>query len=58
MLAGQAWVRQTPLVVMSQRILIAAQKWGVQAPIFVAAQASDEGLVASLLQAAQQLYKK
>ncbi len=58
MLAGQVWVRQTPLVVMSQRILIAAQKWGVQAPIFVAAQASDEGLVASLLQAAQQLYKK
>lgn len=58
MLEGQAWVRQTPLVVMSQRISIAAQKWGIQAPILVAAQASDEGLVASLLQAAQQIYKK
>jgi uroporphyrinogen-III synthase len=55
MLEGQAWVRQTPLVVMSQRILSAAQKLGVQAPIFVAPQASDEGLVAGLLQAAQQV---
>ncbi len=55
MLEGQAWLRQTPLVVMSHRIFTEAQKLGISAPIVVASQASDEGLLAGILQAANEL---
>ena len=51
MLKGQAWLYQTPLVVMSERIRSQARQLGVQAPIFVAPTASDEGLLMAMLQA-------
>ncbi|MDM8559427.1 uroporphyrinogen-III synthase [Candidatus Parabeggiatoa sp. HSG14] len=50
MLEGQSWLQKTPLVVMSERIKAEAQKLGVQAPIFVAETASDEGLLSGILQ--------
>jgi uroporphyrinogen-III synthase len=49
MLAGQTWVKNTPLVVMSERIAIKAKQWGINAPIFVATSASDEGLFNAVL---------
>lgn len=51
MLKGQTWVKNTPLVVMSQRIAIKAKQWGINAPIFIAASASDEGLFNAVLEA-------
>jgi uroporphyrinogen-III synthase len=48
MLEKQAWVRHTPLVVMSKRIRAEAEKLGIQAPIFVAPTASDEGLLMAI----------
>jgi len=51
MLAGQSWLYHTPLVVMSERIRAAAQEQGVQAPIFVAPTASDQGLLEAVRQA-------
>jgi uroporphyrinogen-III synthase len=51
MLEKQAWVRHTPLVVMSKRIRAEAEKLGIQAPIFVAPTASDEGLLRAIEQA-------
>ncbi|RKZ91977.1 MAG: uroporphyrinogen-III synthase [Candidatus Parabeggiatoa sp. nov. 1] len=52
MLDGQAWLRHTPLVVMSERVRSEAQKLGVSAPILVAPTASDEGLLSAVQQAA------
>jgi len=51
MLEGQSWLRHTPLVVMSTRIRAEAERFGVDAPIFVASAASDEGLLGAVLQA-------
>ncbi|MCK5525399.1 MAG: uroporphyrinogen-III synthase [Thiomargarita sp.] len=48
MLEKQAWVRHTPLVVLSKRIRAEAEKLGIQAPIFVAPTASDEGLLRAI----------
>ncbi len=53
MLEGQSWHKQVPLVVMSERIRSKALKLGVQASIFVASSASDEGLLAAIIQAAK-----
>jgi uroporphyrinogen-III synthase len=49
MFAEQPWLRQTPLVVMSQRVLAEAQILGVQAPTLVAQAACDEGLFNAIL---------
>jgi uroporphyrinogen-III synthase len=51
MLAEHAWLRYTPFVVMSTRIRAEAQEAGVQAPIFVAPTASDDGLLEAVRQA-------
>jgi uroporphyrinogen-III synthase len=51
MLEGQAWVKNTPLVVISERIAIQAKQWGINAPIFVATSASDEGILNAVLEA-------
>jgi len=51
MLEGQYWVKNTPLVVMSERIAVKAKEWGINAPVFVAASASDEGLFNAVLEA-------
>ncbi len=51
MLEGQSWVKNTPLVVMSERIAVKAKKLGIHAPIFVAASASDEGIFNAVLEA-------
>ena len=53
MLEQQSWIRHTPLVVMSQRLVEIAHQLGVQAPIFIAPAAGDEGLVHAVLQAAK-----
>jgi len=50
MLDGQSWLRHTPLVVMSTRIRAEAERLGVDAPVFVASAASDEGLLEGVLQ--------
>jgi len=50
MLDGQSWLRHTPLVVMSTRIRAEAERLGVDAPVFVASVASDEGLLEGVLQ--------
>ena len=52
MLTGQEWLFHTPLVVISQRLVTAAQQLGSHAPIWVAQTASDEGLLIATLQAA------
>ena len=49
MLDGQAWLRNTPFVVISERIQKEAQKLGVQAPIFIATSASDEALLNTIV---------
>lgn len=49
MLDGQTWIRNTPMVLISERIKIVAEKLGVIAPIFVAPTASDDGLLAAIL---------
>ena len=54
MFSGQPWRKNTPLVVMSERIRGAALKLGVQAPVLVANTASDEGLLAAVIQIAIQ----
>jgi uroporphyrinogen-III synthase len=48
MLAEQEWLRQTPYVVISERVMAEAKKLGVQAPIVVAPAASDDGLLQGL----------
>lgn len=49
MLEGQPWLRQMPLVVMSERVLAEARVLGVQAQTFVANKACDEGLFDAVL---------
>jgi len=49
MLDGQTWIRNTPMVLISERIKVVAKKLGVIAPIFVAPNASDDGLLAAIL---------
>lgn len=51
MLVDQAWLTDTPLVVMSQRIGQEATRLGLQGPIEVATVASDEGLLQAIAQA-------
>ena len=51
MLKGQTWVKNTQFVVMSERIAIRAREWGINAPIFIAISASDEGLFNAVLEA-------
>ncbi len=53
LLKGQPWLYETPLVLMSQRLVPQAQQLGVRASIFVAPTASDEGLLEATLEAAQ-----
>jgi len=48
MLGEPAWLRQTPYVVISDRVMAEARKLGVQAPIIVAPTASDDGLLQAL----------
>lgn len=47
---GQQWVRDTPLVVVSERTRQAAQALGVRRRPVLAGEAGDEALVAALLQ--------
>lgn len=49
MLDGHAWIRNTPMVLISTRIKVVAEKLGIIAPIFVAPKASDDGLLAAIL---------
>ncbi len=56
MLDGRVELARTPFVVMSERIRVKAQEWGIQAPLFVAPSAGDEGLLAAVLQAATSKY--
>ena len=51
MLKWQTWVKNTPFVVISERIALKAKQWGINAPIFVAARASDEGIFNAVLEA-------
>lgn len=46
------WVRENPMVVISERLSVKAKQLGIQAPIFVAPTASDEGLLSAILEAA------
>ena len=55
MFVGQTERKQIPLVVMSQRVRLAALKLEIKAPIFVAPTASDEGLLAAIIRAAQSI---
>lgn len=50
MLAEQSWFKQTPFVVMSERVRIEAKQLGIRVPIAVAPFASDEGLLQAILQ--------
>lgn len=43
--AGRAWLRETPLVVVSERTAVLAQEMGARLEPIVAARASDEALV-------------
>ncbi len=49
MLDGQPWLRQMPLVLMSERVLAEAHVLGVQAETLVADAACDEGLFDAIL---------
>ncbi|MEK7990135.1 MAG: uroporphyrinogen-III synthase [Thiotrichaceae bacterium] len=49
MLKEQQWLKTTPLVTMSQRVTNLARQY-TQAAIYTASVASDEGLIAALLQ--------
>ncbi len=48
MLADQHWLKTTPFVVLSERIADYLQNLGIQAPIYIAPQANDEGLLTAL----------
>ncbi len=50
MLHDRPWIRRLPLVVMSARILAEARVMGVQAPIVIAPQACDEGLMEGIFE--------
>ncbi|AUI67433.1 uroporphyrinogen-III synthase [Beggiatoa leptomitoformis] len=49
LLANQSWVKQTPLIVMSERTRVEALSLGFQAPVLVATAANDEGLLTMLV---------
>jgi uroporphyrinogen-III synthase len=53
MLKEQPWVRQTPFVVISERIRLEAIALGIQAPILVAPTTSDEGILQALWKSQQ-----
>ncbi|MDM8568410.1 uroporphyrinogen-III synthase [Thiotrichales bacterium HSG1] len=55
MLQGSPWVRKNPLVVISERVAVKAKQLGIQAPIFIAPAASDEGLLTAILQAKEHI---
>lgn len=46
---GREWLRKTPLVVISDRMLQLAQELGIQAPVEVAAQADDDAIIEAIL---------
>ena len=48
--AAFAWLPLTPLVLISPRLVEEARQLGSQAPLFVAKEASDEGLVMAVLE--------
>jgi uroporphyrinogen-III synthase len=50
MLAQHRCLSHTPFVVMSERIRLSAQQYGIQVPIFVAPTASDQGLLEAIQQ--------
>lgn len=45
---GRQWLRKTPLVVISERMLQQARELGIRSPAEIADQASDEGILAAL----------
>lgn len=49
MLNEYDWIRNTPMILISERIKVVAEKLGVIAPVFVAPTASDDGLLAAVL---------
>ncbi|OQW91837.1 MAG: hypothetical protein BWK79_15995 [Beggiatoa sp. IS2] len=55
LLAGHVWLSQIPLVLMSARLVAEARALGTCAPLFVAPEASDAGLLAAVLQWRQTL---
>jgi uroporphyrinogen-III synthase len=55
MLEGQTWLPQTPLVVISERVMTAARNLGITAPIYIAPMASDESLLQALFQASNEI---
>ncbi|MFK5969550.1 MAG: uroporphyrinogen-III synthase [Candidatus Marithrix sp.] len=52
MLPNSVWIRQNPMVVISERLAKKAKQLGIQAPILVASNASNDGLLTAILQAA------
>jgi len=50
MLQRPAWLHDTSLILMSQRIIAEVQIQGLRSPTFIAPAASDEGLLAALLE--------
>ncbi|MDM8566132.1 uroporphyrinogen-III synthase [Candidatus Halobeggiatoa sp. HSG11] len=54
MLDKYKWVQENPMVVISERLSVKAKQLGIQAPIFVASTASDEGILMAILQAAKE----
>lgn len=46
---GRNYIQQTPMVVMSERIRQACGEYQIQAPVQVAPQASDQGILTALL---------
>ncbi len=52
MLPKSEWIRQNPMVVISERLAQKAKQLGIQAPILVAPTASNDGLLIAVLQAA------
>lgn len=49
MLSNAAWLREKPLVVMSNRVATVAKNLGISMPCVVAPQADDEGLLLALI---------
>jgi uroporphyrinogen-III synthase len=47
-------LRQTPIVVISERILDKARQHGIQAPVVIAKQASDEAILEALIELSRQ----
>ncbi|HHB93408.1 MAG TPA: uroporphyrinogen-III synthase [Thioploca sp.] len=51
MLPNSVWIRQNPMVVISERLAKKARQLGIQAPILVAPNTSNDGLLIAILQA-------